>query len=104
MSDSCVQKSKYESHKSHTLFYACRLDGKANLGKINCDNHRQICERASIRAYPTVKYYKGSNDSKRQDFLGDEIGNLDADFIVNYINNQQKEQQQTSNVHHTTEL
>jgi len=72
------------------------------LGKVNCDNHRQICERASIRAYPTVKYYKGSSDSKRQEFLGDEIGNLDADFIVNYVNNQQ--QQQASNVHHTTEL
>ncbi|CAF0811895.1 unnamed protein product [Rotaria sp. Silwood1] len=83
---------------------ARRLDEKVNLGKINCDNHRQVCERASIRAYPTVKYYKGSSDSKRQDFLGDEIGNLDADFIVNYITNQLKEQQQTSNVHHTTEL
>jgi DnaJ family protein C protein 10 len=45
---------------------AQRLNGKVNLGKINCDNHRQICERASIRAYPTVKYYKGSIDSKRQ--------------------------------------
>jgi len=72
------------------------------MGKVNCDNHRQICERASIRAYPTVKYYKGSIDSKRQDFPGDEIGNLDAEFIVNYVINQQ--QQQTSNVEHTTEL
>jgi thioredoxin-like negative regulator of GroEL len=46
--------------------YLKRLDGKVNLGKVNCDNHRQICERASIRAYPTIKYYKGSHDSKRQ--------------------------------------
>ncbi len=48
------------------LMYLKRLDGKVNLGKVNCDNHRQICERASIRAYPTIKYYKGSHDSKRQ--------------------------------------
>ncbi|CAF3957073.1 unnamed protein product [Rotaria magnacalcarata] len=85
---------------------ARRLDGKVNLGKINCDNHRQICERVSIHAYPTIKYYKGSIDFKRQEFLGDEIGNLDEDFIVNYINDQlqQQQQQQASNVHHTTEL
>ena len=42
------------------------LDGKVNLGKVNCDNHQQICQRASIRAYPTVKYYKGSINSERQ--------------------------------------
>lgn len=43
-----------------------KLDGKVNLGKINCDNHRETCERVSIRAYPTVKFYKGSTDAKRQ--------------------------------------
>lgn len=48
------------------LFFLKRLDGKVNLGKINCDNHQQICQRALVRAYPTIKYYKGAIDSKRQ--------------------------------------
>lgn len=87
---------------------------------MNCDNHREICERASIRAYPTVRYYQGSIDSKRQvtlrtdekirieceyfkEFNGEDIANLDGDFIFNYVN-QQLQQKKPSNVQHTTEL
>ncbi|CAF0808672.1 unnamed protein product [Adineta steineri] len=82
------------------------FEEKVNFGKINCDSHQSVCQRASIRAYPTLKYYKGSPDSKRQDFPGSEIANLDTNFIINFVNIQlqQNQQQQTSNVHHTTEL
>ncbi|CAF0927093.1 unnamed protein product [Adineta steineri] len=82
------------------------FEEKVNFGKINCDSHQSVCQRASIRAYPTLKYYKGSPDSKRQDFPGNEIANLDTNFIINFVNIQlqQNQQQQTSNVHHTTEL
>ncbi|CAF0832321.1 unnamed protein product [Didymodactylos carnosus] len=81
---------------------ARKLEGKVNVGKVNCDIQRDICERAAIRAYPTIKFYKGAINSKRQEFIGEDINQLDGDFILHYVMNRQPSAAQEQS--HRTEL
>ncbi|CAF0886173.1 unnamed protein product [Didymodactylos carnosus] len=91
-------------HQFNPIFegVARKLEGKANVGKVNCDTQKEICEKAAIRAYPTIKFYKGSLNSKRQEFIGEEINQLDGDFILHYVMNRQPSTAQQRA--HTTEL
>lgn len=39
------------------IFFFQMIKGKVKAGKVDCQAHAQICHKAGIRAYPTVKFY-----------------------------------------------
>ncbi|CAM1305631.1 DNAJC10 (predicted) [Pycnogonum litorale] len=59
--------------------------GRVNVAKVNCDRMQLTCQTADVNAYPTVKFYAGAQHGLSQNMWGDEIGNLDADYIISYV-------------------
>jgi protein disulfide-isomerase A6 len=51
---------------------AKKLKGTVSLGKVNCDEHQQLCQSFGVKGYPTIKYFspqsKGPSDA--QDYQG----------------------------------
>ncbi|XP_067933321.1 dnaJ homolog subfamily C member 10-like [Watersipora subatra] len=45
------------------------LDGKVQVGRIDCAQHN-ICQKAYIQGYPTIRFYKGSNGQSLQEMFG----------------------------------
>lgn len=59
------------------------LEGEVKFGKIDCQAHKWVCKSAGVRAYPTVKFYKGiEEEEQRQTILGIDINTLEEDEIV----------------------
>ncbi|ORX58883.1 thioredoxin-like protein [Hesseltinella vesiculosa] len=40
---------------------ALQLRSKVNVGQINCDNHRDVCQTHGVRGYPTLMMFSGGN-------------------------------------------
>ncbi|XP_054721124.1 dnaJ homolog subfamily C member 10-like [Uloborus diversus] len=62
------------------------LKGKVKTGKINCDEQRNACNRASVRAYPTVLLYRGKASHRSQNpYEGIELVNLTPQEIISFL-------------------
>ncbi|XP_076088842.1 dnaJ homolog subfamily C member 10-like [Mytilus galloprovincialis] len=71
------------------------LDGLVKAGTVNCDEEQALCNQAGVRAYPTVKFYKGARkEGMSQDTYGYDLENLDATYITNFLKSQVQQQQQ----------
>lgn len=71
---------------------AVDLEGIVNAGKVDCDTYKYLCRQAGIRAYPTVRFYRGSTRSKIQNIHGEDINSQDADYIASYLKGKVKKQ------------
>jgi len=60
---------------------AKKLEGRVKCGKVNCDSHYQVCQRAGVSAYPTVQFYQPPFHSPR----GVGITTQHADKIVSFV-------------------
>ena len=40
------------------------LRGEVSVGKINCEKYSKMCNKASVRGYPTLRYYRGRADHR----------------------------------------
>lgn len=58
------------------------MEGKVKCGKIDCQEHGMACQRAGIRAYPTVRMFIG----KTKTLFGEEIESQDQNVIINVLN------------------
>jgi len=38
---------------------ARELQGKLNVGSVNCDIHRRLCQDVHVKAYPTIHFFRG---------------------------------------------
>ena len=38
---------------------ARELQGRLNVGEVNCEVHRRLCRDVRVRAYPTIHYFRG---------------------------------------------
>ena len=38
---------------------AREMQGKLNVGEVNCDAHRRLCREVQVSAYPTIHYFRG---------------------------------------------
>merc|ERR1719147_430998 len=38
---------------------AVMLRGQVSVGKVNCEKYGGMCNRAAVRGYPTLRYYRG---------------------------------------------
>lgn len=45
------------------------IKGKVKAGKVDCQAYAQTCQKAGIRAYPTVKFYPYEKAKVRTDFF-----------------------------------
>lgn len=45
------------------------IKGKVKAGKVDCQAYAQICQKAGIRAYPTVKFYPYERAQVRTGFF-----------------------------------
>ena len=43
-----------------------KFKGKVNAGKVNCDQHKQLCRSAGVTGYPSLRFYIGSKDGNPQ--------------------------------------
>ncbi|KAK7864477.1 hypothetical protein R5R35_003101 [Gryllus longicercus] len=59
-----------------------KLEGKIRTGKVNCDSYIQLCQKAGVRAYPTVVLYKPHNPPS---YIGEEIESQSSAFIISYV-------------------
>ncbi|XP_059164242.1 dnaJ homolog subfamily C member 10-like [Physella acuta] len=71
-----------------------QIEGIARAGKVNCDEEGDICQQASVRAYPSVRFYQGVAANHRQSAYGWEVDSQNADYIVRYIKNNVPDKQQ----------
>lgn len=46
-----------ENNNKSILFFFQTLKGKVKAGKVDCQAYAQTCQKAGIRAYPTVRLY-----------------------------------------------
>lgn len=58
---------------------AQKLEGRVNTGKVNCDDHRDLCSRAYVHSYPTVAFYYPMTMYPDQ---GETLSNLKSDQIL----------------------
>lgn len=63
------------------IFYFQILKGKVKFAKVNCDKHRSLCSKASVRAYPTVMLYF-NGQKYRNNYEGSQISSASASRIV----------------------
>lgn len=63
------------------------LKGEVRAGKVDCQNHHQLCQAAGIDSYPTVRFspYLGA---KRHKQSGEQIDSRDASVLANVIREQ----------------
>jgi hypothetical protein len=61
--------------------------GRVRCGKVNCDEskNRNLCSRIGIRGYPTIYFYNGASDGKKQNAAGQSL-HADGDYIIQFIN------------------
>ncbi|XP_068101515.1 dnaJ homolog subfamily C member 10 [Hyperolius riggenbachi] len=79
-------------------FAARLLKGKVKAGKVDCQEHGYTCQKAGIRAYPTVKLFPYTG-SKKKDTQGELVDSRDAKEIakvvttrISYIKSHQRSQ------------
>ncbi|CAI6089876.1 hypothetical protein V2G26_006686 [Clonostachys chloroleuca] len=46
------------------------MQGKLNIGEVNCDVERSLCKDVKARAYPTILFFKGGERSEYQGLRG----------------------------------
>ncbi|KAK7501374.1 hypothetical protein BaRGS_00007499 [Batillaria attramentaria] len=62
------------------------LEGQVTAGKVDCDQHRQLCQQAGVNAYPSVRFYPGSSGRNiRQHPYGWDIQSQNADEIISFV-------------------
>uniref|UniRef100_T1IPH3 DnaJ homolog subfamily C member 10 n=1 Tax=Strigamia maritima TaxID=126957 RepID=T1IPH3_STRMM len=62
---------------------AKNFEDKIYFGKVNCEKHPDICRKANIRAYPTVRFYPVPNT--KNDMIGEDINSQHAETITNIL-------------------
>uniref|UniRef100_A0A7N5KPM5 DnaJ homolog subfamily C member 10 n=1 Tax=Ailuropoda melanoleuca TaxID=9646 RepID=A0A7N5KPM5_AILME len=59
------------------------IKGKVKAGKVDCQAYAQTCQKAGIRAYPTVKFF--SYERAKKNIWGEQIDARDAKEIATLI-------------------
>ncbi|CAI5438897.1 unnamed protein product [Caenorhabditis angaria] len=67
---------------------AKELEGKVNFAKVDCDQWPGVCQSAQIRAYPTIRLYKGKSGWSRQDVYGTQIHTQLKDPFIDFVTQQ----------------
>ena len=62
---------------------AVMLRSRLKVGKINCEKYRKVCEKAAVRGYPTVRYYRGAEGE--QQYTSRDITERSPNNIVNQL-------------------
>ena len=44
---------------------AIMMRSRLKVGKVNCEKYRKVCERAAVRSYPTVRFYRGGRGQQQ---------------------------------------
>jgi len=39
-------------------------DRGIHAGKVNCDAHQRLCQEAQVQAYPSVRFYAGTSETR----------------------------------------
>ncbi|XP_035828946.1 dnaJ homolog subfamily C member 10 [Aplysia californica] len=71
------------------------IEDFAKAGKVDCDSEPNICNKAAVRAYPTVRFYKGSKRGERQHANGWDIQSQSAEEIIKYMKTHSSRPQKT---------
>ena len=58
---------------------------EVKVGKVNCEKFGKMCDKASVRAYPTLRYIRGRNGQER--YVSQDIHERDGDKIVEVVRN-----------------
>lgn len=59
------------------------IKGKVKAGKVDCQAHAQTCQKAGIRAYPSVRFYP--YEGRKKNIWGEHIDSRDAKEIAALI-------------------
>lgn len=63
-----------------------KLEGKVRAGKVDCDRFQRLCAQAGVNAYPSVRFYPGSEGhSYRQNAYGLDINSQNAEEIISFV-------------------
>jgi len=62
---------------------AIMLRSRLKVGKVNCEKYRKVCEKAVVRGYPTVRYYRGGEG--QQQYTSQDIKERSPANIVNQV-------------------
>ena len=60
------------------------LRGEVSVGKVNCEKYGGMCNKAAVRGYPTLRYYKGTaraGDNDVEAYTSKDISERDADKL-----------------------
>ena len=53
------------------LQVAASLKGVAQVGAVNCDDHRKLCQQEGVKGYPTIKAFVPGGPKGGKLFKGD---------------------------------
>uniref|UniRef100_A0A8C5Z7C1 Thioredoxin domain-containing protein n=2 Tax=Marmota TaxID=9992 RepID=A0A8C5Z7C1_MARMA len=59
------------------------VKGKVKAGKVDCQAYAQTCQKAGIKAYPTVKFY--SYERTKKNIWEEQVNARDAKTIAAFI-------------------
>ena len=59
------------------------LSKKVKVGQVNCEKYRKVCERAAVRGYPTVRFYRGGQG--QQQYSSQDIQERSPSNIINLV-------------------
>ncbi|XP_064419676.1 dnaJ homolog subfamily C member 10 isoform X2 [Latimeria chalumnae] len=68
---------------------------KIKAGKVDCQNFPYTCQKAGIRAYPTVQFYPSVGE-KQKSMVGEYINSRDASVIADLLNKRIEEMMHTN--------
>ena len=68
---------------------------QVRVGKVNCEKFGKMCDKASVRAYPTLRYVRGRNGQER--YVSQDIQERDGDKIVEIVRSLVREENARAN-------
>jgi len=48
----------------NVCFYQAVENRGIHAGKVNCDVHQHLCQEAQVNAYPSVRFYAGTSETR----------------------------------------
>uniref|UniRef100_A0AC34GLX3 Thioredoxin domain-containing protein n=1 Tax=Panagrolaimus sp. ES5 TaxID=591445 RepID=A0AC34GLX3_9BILA len=62
------------------------FEGRVRFAKVDCDRYPGVCQNAQIRAYPSIRFYIGSEQNgERQNPIGMHVQSQNYDAIIQII-------------------
>ena len=84
---------------------ARQFSRRVKFAKVNCENFPFTCQKASVQAYPSIRFYPGKTGLSQQDSFGTPYVNTKkAEDLVEWLESLLSNQKASHSANHRDEL